>query len=245
MVESRRKKKFRWVRDLGKLLAPVLIPPIYNSYMWLVFYTSKKAYIGLPELWDMTSRGENVITAVWHQDAFIGTFVFRGRDVLTMVSKSDFGDILAEIMQKCHLIPVRGGSGNYGREALAEMIEYLEARRGVFCGIAVDGSRGPARQVQPGIVIMAQETGKPIYPMRVWARWRLFAPTWDRTLIPLPFNHLVCMVGEPIHISPDADRETLDAHREELKDSLDMLVERSENFFRKGTKEFEELRAKA
>jgi lysophospholipid acyltransferase (LPLAT)-like uncharacterized protein len=244
MVESRRKKKFRRLRDLGKRLAPILIPPLYNFYMWLVFYTSKKSYVGLTELWELTSRGENVLTAVWHQDGFAGPFVLRGHDILTMVSRSDFGDILAGIMQKCHIIPVRGGSGNYGREALAEMIEYINARRGVFCGIAVDGSRGPARQVQPGIVIMAQETGAPIYPMRVWARWRLLAPTWDKTLIPLPFNHLVCMVGDPIHVSHAADRETLDAHRGEIKRRLDLLVERSENFFHKGTKEFNELRAK-
>jgi len=245
MVKSRRKKKFRRLRDLGKKLSIILVPAIYNSYMWLVMRTSKVVCSELYEVWDSSERGDNTLWAVWHQDVILGPYVGRGRDVVSMVSKSDFGNVLVEIMRKLQYIPVRGGPGNRGMEALSEIIEYIDARKGVIVGIAVDGSRGPARKVQIGIVLMAKATGATLYPARLWAKRKLFAPTWDRTTIPLPFNRLVFLVGEPILVAPDADREALEAHRAELERRLNELVERAENYFTKGTKEFEELRARA
>jgi hypothetical protein len=134
-------------------------------------------------------------------------------------------------MRKCHFIPVRGGSSRGGKEALAEIIDYIKTRRGVICGIAVDGSRGPARRVQIGMVLIAQGTGAPIYPVRLWPKRKILAPTWDRTCLPFPFNKLVFLVGDPIHVAPDAGRETLEAHRLELERKLNELVQCSEEYF--------------
>lgn len=244
MVESRRKKKFRWLRDFGKRLAPILIPPVYKTYMWLVMRTSTELYSDLPMIWDAVDRGGKVLGAVWHQDAILGPQLGSGREVVTMVSRSDFGNLLSAIMRKLNFIPIRGGSGNHGMEALAEIIEYIDTGKSMICGIAVDGSRGPARKVQIGTVLMAKATGVPIYPVRLWAKRKLVAPSWDRTTIPLPFNQMVFLVGELIHVPPDADREALEGYRVKLEDQLNELVERSENCFRKGTKEFEEVHAK-
>ncbi len=233
MVESRRKKKFRSLRNAGKWLAVRLIPPLYNSFMWLVHRTSKVVYSDLHKIWDAVGRDENVLGAIWHQDAILGPFIGRGRDVVAMVSRSDYGNVLAEIMRKCHFIPVRGGSGNRGMEALAEINEYINARNGVICGIAVDGSRGPARKAQIGIVLMAKATGATIYPARLWAKRKFHAATWDKTTIPFPFNRLVFLVGDPIRVPPDADRQALEAHRAELERRLDELVVRSGEYFPK------------
>jgi lysophospholipid acyltransferase (LPLAT)-like uncharacterized protein len=237
MAGKKRKKKLRWLRDMGKRLAVWIVPALYNSYMWLVYHTSKKTYVGVQKLWEMTARGENVLGAVWHQDGFISPFCHRGHDILTMVSFSSLGNVLTEIFRKCHFIPIRGGSARGGKEALAEIIEYINTRKGVLCGIAVDGSRGPERKARMGLLLIAQATGAPIYPMRSWAKRKLLAPTWDRTLIPLPFNHLVFILGEPITVPSDADREVLEGLRTELERRLNELVERSERFFHKRARE--------
>ncbi len=245
MAISRRKKKFRRLRDAGKWLAVWLVPPVYKLYMWLVYHTSKEVYSDLHKVWDAAARGENVLVAGWHQNAILGPFLGRGRDVVAMVSRGDLGNVGAEMIRKLHFIPVRGGSGNRGKEALAEMIEYINKRAGVVSAMAVDGSRGPARKAQIGVVLMAQATGAPIYPLRLWAKRLLFAPTWDKTAFPLPFNRLVFVVGDPIHVSPDADRQTLEGHRAELERSLNELALRAENFFRKGAVKPEKDRADA
>lgn len=228
MARHKRKKKFKWARNLGKSFAVWSLPPLYSFYLWLVYRTSKEVYSDLPTLWEMSDRGESVIGAVWHQDAILGPFIGRGRDVVTMVSRSDFGDLLSRIMERCNFIPIRGGSSRGGKEALSEIIDYIKSHPGTICGIAVDGSRGPARKAQIGVLLMAKETGAPIYPVRLWAKRKLFAPTWDRTLIPFPFNRLVFVLGEPVRVPPDADRATIENLRSELERRLNELVERSE-----------------
>jgi lysophospholipid acyltransferase (LPLAT)-like uncharacterized protein len=200
--------------------------------MWLIYNTSREAHSDLPVIWEALERGENVLGAVWHQDAILGPFLGRGRDVVTMVSLSSLGNVLTEIMRRCRFMPIRGGSSRGGKEALTEIIDYINARSSVVCGIAVDGSRGPARKAQIGIVLIAQETGAPIYPIRLWAKWKLFAPTWDKTCIPFPFNQLVYMVGEPLHVPRDADRIALEQCRVELERRLNELAERAERFFK-------------
>ena len=235
MARRRKNKRFKWLSNLGRRLAIWLVPPLYNSYMWLVYYTSKKTYIEVPKLWEMIGRGENVLGAVWHQDAIISPFCFRGHDIVSMVSHGSLGDVLVEIFNKCHFISVRGGSARGGREALSEIIEYINTHRRVLCGFAVDGSRGPARKAQIGLLLIAQATGAPVYPMRSWAKRKLLAPTWDRTMIPLPFNRLVFILGEPIHVPADAERATLESLKAELERRLNVLVERAESFFKTGT----------
>ena len=222
----------RLLRDIGKRLAIWFVPPLFNSYMWLIYRTSKIAYSDLHKAWDAAERGDNVLGAVWHGDAMLGPFLGRGRKTVTMVSKSDFGDVMAEILRKIHFVPVRGGSGNRGMEALSEINEYISARKGIIAGIAVDGSRGPYHKAQIGIVLMAKATGAAIYPARFWSKRKWLAPSWDKMALPLPFNQLFLAVGEAIHVAPDADTETLENHRAELELSLNELVERSEGFFR-------------
>lgn len=209
----------------------MLVPPLYNSYMWLVYNTSKKTFNNLTILWEMVDRGESVLGAVWHQDGFISPFCHRGHDILTMVSQSSLGDILTEIFRKCHFIPVRGGSTRGGKEALAEVINYINTHQGVLCGMAVDGSRGPARKAKIGTLLIAQATGSPIFPMRSWARRKVLAPTWDQTLIPLPLNHLVFFLGDPLIVPPEAGPEALEALRVELEQRLSDLADRSEAYF--------------
>jgi hypothetical protein len=227
----KKEKKFAVLRNLGKYLAVALIPPLYNSYMWVVYRTSRKTFNNFPMLWEMIARGENVLGAVWHQDGFISPFCHRGHNILTMVSYSSLGNVLAEIFRRCHFIPIRGGSSKGGKEALAEVIDYINTHRGVLCGIAVDGSRGPARRARMGLLLIAQATGSPIYPMRSWARFKILASTWDHTLIPLPFNHLVFFLGEPLSVPPEAGPDAMEILRLELERRLNELADRSEKYF--------------
>jgi lysophospholipid acyltransferase (LPLAT)-like uncharacterized protein len=45
--------------------------------------------------------------------------------------------------------------------------------------------------------------------------WR--APSWDRFAVPRPFRAAACVVPEPVHVPPDADRTTIEACRLEVE----------------------------
>ena len=106
-------------------------------------------------------------------------------------------------MQRFGIKPVRGSSTRGAVGALIQMIRLIRA--GKILGITPDGPRGPAREVQPGIIHLAKKTGCPIIPLSNEAlRKKVFA-SWDEFILPYPFNRIVCSVGEPLYLDKEEE----------------------------------------
>ncbi len=221
-------------------LAIWLGPPLYKAYMAFVFWTSRVEQKGMDRLFAGADAGGISLGAVWHQDIFAGAFFIRARRPVTMVSQSADGEIAASVIRRCGYVPVRGSSSRGGKEALGEMLEYLRTHRGVTIGLVVDGPRGPAHRSKMGIIVLAREAGVPLYPLRIWAQRHILLRSWDRTMIPLPFNRIIVWAGEPIVVPPDVDEEAMEQHRAELERRLNNLVRLSLERFSQGdrTREF-------
>ena len=85
-------------------------------------------------------------------------------------------------------------------------------------GLTPDGPKGPVYEVQPGLIALAQKTGRPILPVTLSAdRVHRFA-SWDRFLVPKPFARVRLTIGAPITVSPE--RDTFDAERQRVQDTL-------------------------
>lgn len=70
--------------------------------------------------------------------------------------------------------------------------------------VAVDGPKGPAFQVKPGIVAIAQKTNAVIVPVgSAYSNYISFKKAWDKATLPLPFAKAVMHAGEPIEIKKD------------------------------------------
>src|SRR5690606_23523154 len=87
---------------------------------------------------------------------------------------------------------------------LKSLIKHLAG--GTPAAITPDGPRGPAFQLQPGIVTAAQVTGVPIVPFhyectRQWVAHK----AWDKHRIPKPFTRFVLSFGEAIFVPKDLD----------------------------------------
>jgi lysophospholipid acyltransferase (LPLAT)-like uncharacterized protein len=209
-----------------------MFPPIYKLYMHFVFLTSKRVFYNYDSILKRKDQDISIIGAIWHQDVVLVPFTFRNYNVVTMVSRSDQGEIMALIVRRMGFIPVRGGSSMGGTAALTEVIDYIRTHEKIFFGLTVDGSRGPKYKVKKGIIVIAKESGVPIYPIRACAKRTVLLRTWDNTLVPLPFNVFAFFFGEPITVPSDADEKTIEAKRQELEDELLRLVERSDNHFK-------------
>ena len=101
---------------------------------------------------------------------------------------------------------IRGSTARGGSQALLEMIR---SSSDAHLGITPDGPRGPRRQLKPGAVVVASQSGLPIVPIGIgFARaWRF--GSWDRFALPLPFSTLVGVMGEPIVVPANLDRSGL------------------------------------
>jgi lysophospholipid acyltransferase (LPLAT)-like uncharacterized protein len=78
-----------------------------------------------------------------------------------------------------------------------------------------------------GIIKLARESGRPIYPVAMATSRRLEFDSWDHAAINLPFSRGAMVVGEPIRVAADADPEALEAARSALERSLNALTERA------------------
>ncbi len=135
-----------------------------------------------------------------------------------MVSASKDGGLLAAILEKFGIQPIRGSTSRRGRQALLEATTWIEKNYSV--AITPDGPRGPVYKIQEGIILLAQVTGRPIIPISNHVRWKICFRSWDRFQIPLPFARCYLRFSEPIFVP----REASEAEREQLRQKLEATM---------------------
>jgi hypothetical protein len=158
------------------------------------------------------------VYAFWHAHQLAAVWHFRRSRAGILISVSKDGEYIARIARSLNFQPVRGSSSRRGAPGLKRLIEL--AQRGVPVAITPDGPRGPRYAINPGVLALAQKSGRPIIPFGIGLSdfWEL--PSWDRFRIPRPFSRGVSAFGRPIHVPPDADEDTLTAVTEELRREL-------------------------
>ena len=129
-----------------------------------------------------------VVLAFWHEDLAVLGPLHADRGIVGMVSRSEDGELLSGVLEALGYQTVRGSSS---RGARAVALGALRAvRSGLTVAMAVDGPRGPRRQVRQGAERIAALAGCPVVLVgcRVWPALRL--SSWDRQRIPAPFARI-------------------------------------------------------
>ncbi len=147
----------------------------------------------------------------WH--SILPAFLYLGRThhIATMVSRSRDGDLITPIFQKLRFQVVRGSRHKGSVSALKGMLKMIA--KGYNVGLAIDGSRGPARKAQGGALFLAMYTGLPIVGVGVAYSHYLTLPTWDRMEIPLPFCQMGVVFSRPFYLPKKMDEEIFAKYR--------------------------------
>ena len=171
---------------------------------------------------------ENYIGALWHNRLLICPLVLRrffpNRHGAALISASRDGDLLSDAIHRFDYDVVRGSSSRLGASALFQLSDVLANGGDVV--ITPDGPRGPAYELGPGIVFLAQKTSAQILPinMEYSSCWRV--KSWDRFIIPRPFSKVRVIVGRSERIQPTSTDEEFEAERLRLQNVMMSLVER-------------------
>ncbi len=201
---------------LGKVFA-FLVYRIIRGYSWTFRLTVENERNWMSYL----EQGGSVLICTWHQQflAVIRHFQNYGKYRPGMIiSKSRDGDVIADVAVRTGWIPVRGSSSRGGSEALTEMIARLKETR--FAGHIVDGPRGPAGTVKPGLIRLAQATDAVIVPICVVAEKAWHANSWDRFLIPKPFSRVTIRFDEMIKPGPMETEEEFEEQRARVEKTM-------------------------
>ena len=170
---------------------------------------------------------ENYIGALWHNRLLIFPLVLRrffpNRPGAALISASRDGDLLTDAIHRFGYEVIRGSSSRLGASAILQLTGELASGRDVV--ITPDGPRGPAYELGPGIVFLAQKSGASVLPMNLEYShcWRL--GSWDRFIVPRPFAKVRVLVGQPHRVGTTNTSEEFERERLALQNTIMGLVE--------------------
>lgn len=201
----------RWLlAEVGTLLLRLL----GGTLRWELFDEAGYSR-GLP-------HGKPLLVGTWHNRILILPLCYewlcRSRRPLTVLtSASRDGALLARIVAAFGIGAVRGSSSRGGMAAVRELRKLLKAGRDVV--ITPDGPRGPAYQINPGLLFLAAKTGIPLMPIRVEYESFWEMRSWDKFRIPKPFSRVRVWMLPPVHI-PDGEPAVIEASKARLEELL-------------------------
>ena len=195
-----------------------ILAVFFTLYLRLIGWTSRFEYRGEENL-----PGKPFIYVFWHCHILLVSYSHRGRAVRVRASTSKDGDVSVRANRQFGQRIIRGtaSSSKEGAKTTIKIIRTL--KEGNVIAITPDGPKGPVLKVKKGVVFIAGKIGCPIVPVSWAVKRKKVLRSWDRTIVPLPFNRGVVMTGKPIYVKKDAD---MDRAAENIEDILnDMKAE--------------------
>ena len=206
----------RFKASLIAAVAYPLINLLSRTYRWTI--EGAEHYDGV------VASGRQPILALWHGRILPGLHYFRNRGIVVITSHNFDGEWIARILHRFGFGTARGSTSRGGARALVQLRRELAAGRPA--AFTVDGPRGPARVVQPGVTFLAAVTGHPILPYHIEADRHWTLRSWDRTQIPKPFSRVAVVIGPPMHVD-SSDEGALAAGSRAVSDALTVLEYRA------------------
>jgi lysophospholipid acyltransferase (LPLAT)-like uncharacterized protein len=202
---------------------------IGKGLLWLWAKSVRTTVLGEDRYKVLRSQKKPVIILIWHGRIFYAPYFFRRRGIMPLVSPSEDGEIIAQIIGRWGYKPLRGSSSHSVVKAWNEMKRELEDGGELI--IVPDGPRGPDRKMKPGALKLAKETGAYLVPFSFSSSRKKNLKSWDRFLIPLPFSRVVAVYGDPISVEPDINKKELEKKLQQVQEDLVGLDQQSDEFF--------------
>lgn len=225
MTEETRELKSAIKSEAKDFFAPdrlTILPAMAAGLFRLLHGTCRFTILGREHDEEAWKNGPPVLYTSWHCAFPAVIYHYRDRNGTLMISKSKDGEWAAQVTKRLGFDNFRGSPGKGGGTALRQLIAHIKAGQGG--GFIADGSQGPARVAQKGILLLSRYTGAPLVPVGVAANpcWRF--RSWDRTVLAKPFSRVVLAKGPPIRVGKDETSEDLERMRADLENTLNRLT---------------------
>jgi hypothetical protein len=216
MLSSRRLARASWVQKTVGVLAA--------EYLRFVNLTSRTVTVP-GDVYERAGADLPVIIAMWHGQHFMAPFIKKkGYKAKTLISRHRDGEMNAVAAERLGVETIRG-SGDHGSEfhrkggvsAYFQMLQALS--EGYNVALTADVPK-ISRVAGPGIIRLARDSGRAIYPVAIASSRRRVIDNWDRSTVNLPFSLIAGVVGDPIRVSRDATETDLEAARLSLETAL-------------------------
>lgn len=200
---------------------------ILYLYLQLVYYTSTRQVISDPDFDPEKYATESGIYVFWHNRLALMPFA-RPSKLKVNVLSSDHRDgrTVAQVMRIFGFNTIFGSSNKNSFYALKALLK--RASLGESIAITPDGPKGPKNQINGNVIAISGLSGKYIYPMSYSCARAIIFNSWDRFILPTPFNRLVITYGTPILAPKKLSSEQSQTLNEQLRINLNAISSRAD-----------------
>ena len=201
------------------------------EYLRLVWLTNRFSF-DPPDFYQKVDPHLPAIIALWHGQHFMVPFLKRDyHQAKVLISRHRDGEINAIAAERLGVGTVRG-SGDHGNEfqrkggvtAFKQMLQTLAD--GSYMATTADVPK-VARVAGRGVIMLARESGRPIFPFAMATSRFKRLDNWDRSVISLPFGRGSMVTADPIHVPRDADDVAIEIYRQRLQAALQDVTRRA------------------
>lgn len=209
---------------------------LFFLYIRFVMLTSRVRVEPYPA--ELVDKKISFFMSFWH-GRFVGApfaYLKQRKKVIpyVLISKHRDGRAIASAMRWFETKTIDGSRAKKNADCLkrkqggvgaAVAIVHLMKNENVMMAMTPD-SRKPGYTMTKGLVSLASETGNPVVLMSFSAKRGVLLKTWDKFLLPYPFNSIVVKHSSPIYVPANLDVNQFEQWREKLeKELLDLTAE--------------------
>jgi lysophospholipid acyltransferase (LPLAT)-like uncharacterized protein len=223
-----------FLNKLGGLLGATAIRWWMGTLDYKIAYFDRSVDPVYPEY-----RGQN-ICIFWHEYILFPIYLRGHCNFAMLLSRHRDAEILSYAAHHLGFDFVRGSTNRGGVTALRAL---LRTSRAMNLTITPDGPRGPRRQLAPGAVYLASRLGMPLVAMGYGydRPWRVRS-AWDQFAIPRPWSRGRAIIGPPLVVPPDLDRDGIEHYRGQFERLMNRLTEDAEAWAESGRRKPGQMR---
>jgi lysophospholipid acyltransferase (LPLAT)-like uncharacterized protein len=182
--------------------------------------------------------GGQRIYIFWHENILIPLYLRGHCNLAMLLSQHADAEILARVAYHMGFDCVRGSTYRGGARAIWEL---LDRSRSQHLTITPDGPRGPRRRLAQGPIYLASKLQLPLVVMGFGydRAWR--ANSWDQFAVPRPYSRARTVIGPPLTLPADLDRDGLETCRVRVERLLNDLTEEAEAWAKEGSRKAGEV----
>jgi lysophospholipid acyltransferase (LPLAT)-like uncharacterized protein len=201
------------------------------EYLRLVWLTNKFSYDPV-DFYEQFDPHLPAIIAFWHGQHFMVPFLKRDyHRAKVLISRHRDGEMNAIAAERLGIGTVRG-SGDHGVDfrrkggvvAFKNMLQTLAD--GYNMATTADVPK-VSRVAGRGTIMLARESGRPIFPFALATSRFKRLNNWDRSIINLPFGRGAMVAGDPIYVPQDANDDDVERFRLQLEVALKDVTRRA------------------
>lgn len=229
-------KKPGWLRRMERRLTHSRIlrgaaVRSYGAYMGFVFRTTRWERIGYEPFIASLEAGRPFVIVNWHGRLAMMPYAWDWRtwDLTILSFRHPTAEVMTEGLAPLDIEVLKLSRNGPNTSVLRQAVAAF--RSGRCLGITPDGPNGPGMVPKAGALELAALCRARIAPITFAVRRRIVIRSWDRFILPLPYNRGVFMMGAPYEVPRPLTDEAREDELARLKQVLDDLSARADAMF--------------